>query len=60
MRDDQLSAPGAKLITAWLAAIGISSWSDLAAILAALYSLLLTGELLWKWTIRYRKARDAE
>jgi hypothetical protein len=30
------------------AAVGITSWSDVAAIAATLYSLLLIGEWLWK------------
>lgn len=38
---------GAKLGTVW-AAVGITSWADAAAFLAALYSLLLVLEFLWK------------
>lgn len=41
--DNTVAAPGVKLVTAW-AAVGITSWSDLAAALAALYTLLLIGE----------------
>ncbi len=41
-----------KIATAWLAAIGISSWSDFAALLAALYSLILIGEWVWKKLLR--------
>lgn len=41
-----------KVAIAWLAAIGISSWSDVAAMLAAFYSLLLIGEWFWKRTLR--------
>lgn len=42
-----VSYPVVKLVTAWGAAIGISSWSDLAAAAAALYSILLTGEWIY-------------
>jgi hypothetical protein len=38
---------GAKLVTAW-AAVGVTSWADVAAALAALYSALLVGEFIWK------------
>lgn len=40
--------PIAKIVTAWLAGIGVSSWSDFAAMCAATYSVLLIGEWLWK------------
>ena len=40
--------PVLKIVTAWAAALGIASWSDLAALLAALYSLILICEWLWK------------
>lgn len=43
-----VASPGIKIATAWAAAIGIGSWSDVAAALAALYTLLLIGEWLWK------------
>lgn len=43
-----VAQPVPKLITAWLAAIGIASWSDFAAMVAAVYSLLLIGEWIWK------------
>ena len=46
--------PVLKIITAWAAALGIGSWSDLAAALAALYSLILICEWLWK-KLRNRK-----
>jgi hypothetical protein len=61
--------PIAKFITAWVAAIGVSSWSDFAAMLAAIYTLLLVGEWLWKrvgrpfceargWVKRPKRRRD--
>ena len=42
-----VSAPGAKIATAWLATL-FTSWADFASFLAALYTLLLIGEWLWK------------
>jgi len=41
----------AKLLSVW-AAVGITSWADFAAFLAALYSLMLIGEWLWKKAVR--------
>jgi len=48
--------PRVKLATAWggvgvseiLGAFGINSWSDFAAMLAAIYSLILIIEWAWK------------
>jgi hypothetical protein len=43
-------------ISKFLEAIGIGSWGDFAAMLAAFYSLLLIGEWVWKkWRARMRK-----
>jgi hypothetical protein len=42
---------GMKLGSVW-AAVGITSWAEAAAALAALYSLLLIGEFLWKKVLR--------
>ena len=42
-----VASPGFKLLTVW-AAVGYTSWADVAAFLAAIYSLLLIGEWLWK------------
>lgn len=42
---------GAKLGTAW-AAVGITSWADFAAVLAAIYSFLLIVEFAWKKAIK--------
>ncbi|QPB08678.1 holin [Burkholderia phage Mica] len=41
----------AKLMGA-LAAIGISSWGEFAAFVAAAYSLLLIGEWVWRHVAR--------
>ncbi len=55
----------ARIASLW-GVIGITSWTDFAAFLAALYSLILIGEWLWKRFIRpflerrgiiYRKRR---
>ncbi len=40
--------PVIKIISAWAMAFGLSSWSDFAAFLAAVYSLLLISEWFWK------------
>lgn len=42
---------GTKLGSLW-AAVGVTSWADVAAALAALYSVLLIGEWLWKKMIK--------
>lgn len=43
-----VSYPVVKVFSAWAAAIGISSWSDLAAAAAAVYSLILICEWAYK------------
>lgn len=58
--DEYVSVPnaGAKLGTAWLAAIGVNSWGDaasaaafIASCMAALYTFCLMAEFVWrKWT----------
>lgn len=40
-----------KVGSAW-ALIGITSWADFASALAALYTVILLGEWLWKHAIR--------
>jgi p-aminobenzoyl-glutamate transporter AbgT len=42
---------GAKLTSVW-AAVGVTSWADFAAFMAAMYSLLLVCEFLWKKIIK--------
>lgn len=42
---------GTKLFSVW-AAVGITSWADFAAFMAAMYSLLLVCEFVWKKLIR--------
>lgn len=42
-----VAAPVIKVVSAW-AAVGFTSWTDVAAFLAAVYSLLLIAEWLWK------------
>lgn len=46
-----VAAPGVKLVTAW-AAVGITSWAEAASALAALYTIILIGEWLWKKLVR--------
>ena len=43
--------PGIKIATAW-GALMVTSWADVAAALAAIYSALLICEWLWKRLIR--------
>lgn len=59
-QDQTVAAPGLKIATAWLAAIGIASWSDAAAALAALYSLLLIGEWVWKKISKHRAKKRGD
>lgn len=40
--------PVLKIISAWALALGVSSWSDVAAALAAFYSMLLITEWFWR------------
>ena len=49
MNDAQstVAHPAAKVITVW-AAVGFTSWADVAAFLAAVYSLILILEWVWK------------
>ena len=54
-----VARPGIKLATAW-AAVGITSWADAAAALAAAYSALLIIEWLWKKLMRPYLDRRAE
>lgn len=42
-----VAAPVVKVVTAW-AAVGFTSWTDVAAFLAAVYSAILIGEWCWK------------
>ena len=39
---------GSAWVAVWLAKIGITGWGDVAAMLAALYSLILICEWLYK------------
>lgn len=52
-------ASAAKAGVAWtgvyLAKLGITTWSDIAALLAAIYSLLLIGEWVYRRVLK-RKA----
>ena len=46
-----VSAPMIKIVTTW-GAVAITSWSDVAAMLASVYTLILIGEWLWKKSLR--------
>lgn len=53
MEHKTIEAPVAKVATSiTAAALGALSWSDIAAILAAIYSTLLIAEWLWKRVFR--------
>lgn len=45
-QDQTVAAPVAKTVSAWIA-VGISSWQDVASILAAFYTFLLVFEWFW-------------
>ena len=51
MTEHETVVTGIKLASVW-AAVGITSWSDVAAFFAALYSVILVGEWVWKRAIR--------
>lgn len=40
-------APAVKAVSAWVA-VGFTSWADVAAFLAAVYSFILILEWIWK------------
>ena len=46
-----ISAPVMKAVSAW-GVVAITSWADVAAMLAAIYTILLMGEWCWKKVIR--------
>lgn len=50
-QQDTVAAPAVKIVTAW-AAVGITSWAEAASALAALYTVLLIAEWLWKRLVR--------
>lgn len=50
-QDSTISHPVAKAVSLWTV-VGISSWTDAAAFVGFLYSLLLIGEWLWKKWLR--------
>lgn len=51
MDNTEMKMDAAKIATAW-AAVGITSWSDFAAFIASIYTLILIGEWTWKRAIR--------
>ena len=46
-----VAAPEMKIASAW-AAVAVTSWADFAAMLAAIYTLILIGEWCWKKFLR--------
>jgi hypothetical protein len=51
MNDSTVSAPVAKVISAWITvwtATGITSWAQAASAVATIYTLILIGEWFWK------------
>ena len=50
MSDDHntVAMPVLKIVTAWAAAYGLTSWGDVASFLAACYTMLLIIEWVWK------------
>jgi hypothetical protein len=59
-RNDQafsVGHPVLKVLTAWLAVVGISSWAEAAAFIGFLYTLCLMGEWVWKRIVKPYCAR---
>lgn len=48
---ETIASPVAKVVTVW-AAVGITTWADVASFLAACYSMLLISEWLYKRVIK--------
>ncbi|WP_290872056.1 hypothetical protein [Aquabacterium sp.] len=46
-QQDNIESPVLKVFSMW-AAIGITSWAEFASFLAAIYTMFLMGEWLWK------------
>lgn len=44
---ETVAAPVLKAVSAW-GVVAITSWADVAAMLAAFYTVLLIGEWFWK------------
>lgn len=47
-QQSEVSWPVIKVVTAWVAALGIGSWQEAAAFAAFLYSLCLLAEWVYK------------
>ena len=50
-----VAMPVIKIVSAWLAAIGLQSWGDLASFLAALYTALLIAEWVRNRFFRHKR-----
>lgn len=53
--DLAIAAPGTKIASAWAgvgASMWITTWADVAAVLASIYTLVLLSEWVWKKLLR--------
>lgn len=46
---------GASWAGVWLSKLGIHTWSDFAAVVASIYTLLLLAEWIWKRCKRWKE-----
>lgn len=53
-----VSMPMIKIVSAWLAAVGLQSWGDFASFLAALYTALLIAEWVRNRYFRHKRQTD--
>lgn len=53
--DVSVGAPAIKILTAWLAALGLQSWGDVASFLAVLYTALLIAEWVRNRFVRNKR-----
>ena len=51
IRIDDIQAPTIKIATSWGGVI-VTSWNEIAAILASVYTILLISEWVWKRAFR--------
>lgn len=53
-----VAMPAIKIISAWLAAVGLQSWGDFASFLAACYTALLIAEWVRNRFFRHKRTTD--
>lgn len=51
MENNEISMPVTKVVSLW-AVIGVTSWTEAAALAGFVYSMLLISEWLWKKLVR--------